>query len=114
MNPKEGTEILFIDNGKWWNKNSDGIIIPTDTLSYLKRYKFKSSLVIIDGEDNEFISNINGGEFTVVVDKYKIGKPDLLTKEFTTEWMSLNHFLKLRKITDKFCLMARNFNIPDK
>ncbi len=114
MNPTEGTEILFYENGKWFNKNHKGEVVPTNTGEYLKRYKLRDSLVVIGGEDGNYISNLNGEEITVVVDKFKIEKPDLLTFEFTKEWLSLNDFLKLKKLTADFCLMARNFNIPNK
>ncbi len=114
MNPIEGTEILFFEDGVWYNKNSQGVIVPTNTAEYLKRYNRRNSLVVVGGEDGQYISNLNGEEITVVVDKNKIGKPDLLTFEFTKEWLSLTHFLKLKKLTADFCLMARHFNIPNK
>lgn len=114
MNPIEGTEILFFENGKWWNKNSNGVVVPTNTVEYLKRYKLKNSLVVVKGEDDPYITNLNGGAITVVVDKNKIGRPDLESYEFTKEWLSLTHFLQLRKQTADFCLMAKNFYIPAK
>ncbi len=114
MNPKEGTEILFLEDGIWYNKNSAGVVVPTHTEDYMKRYVSNDTLVVVKGEDESFISNLNGGELTVVVDKNKIGKPDLLTLKNTKEWMSLSHFLKIRKMTDTFCGMAKNFHIPSK
>lgn len=114
MNPIEGTEILFFENGKWWNKNSQGVIVPTHTEEYYKRYKLRESLVVVKGEDDEYISGLNGSHFTIVVDKNKINRPNLLSYPFTKEWMSLTHFLKLRKETDVFCLMSKGFFIPPK
>lgn len=115
MNPVKGTEILFLKNGKWYNKNYIGDIVPTDTYKYFKRYQKLNSLVVINDEKyNDIISNINNGELTVVVDKNEIGLPELLSFENTKEWMSLNHFLKLRKQTDFFCHMAKKFYIPNK
>lgn len=115
MNPVKGTEILFFEDGKWYNKNHIGSIVPTDTYEYFKRYQKMNSLVVIEDEShNSAISNINNGEITVVVDKYEAGLPNLLTLENTKEWMSLEHFLKLRKQTDFFCHMAKKFYIPTK
>lgn len=115
MNPIKGTEILFLENDIWYNKNSDGIIIPTNTSSYLKRYKLLNSLVVIkDEEDDKYISNLNNGELTVVVDKNLINRPNLLSYNHTKEWMSLTHYLILRKQTAAFCHMAKTFNVPKK
>lgn len=115
MNPVKGTEILFLKDGKWYNKNHNGDIVPTDTHQYFKRYQRLNSLVVInDDEYNKIISNINNGELTVVIDKDVIGLPNLLSFEHTKEWMSLDHFLKLRKQTDFFCHMAKKFYIPTK
>jgi hypothetical protein len=114
MNPIEGTEILFLEDGKWWNKNSEGVIVPTNTVEYLKRYKLRNSLVVVTGEDDKYVSSLNGSDITVVVDKVKIGRPNMESYEFTKEWLSLTDFLKLRKATADFCLMAKNFHIPTK
>jgi hypothetical protein len=114
IKPIEGTEILFQENGVWFNMNSNGDVVPTHTAQYIKRYRLRNSMVVVKGDDSDFISNLNGDYITVVTDKSKIGKPDLLTFEFTKEWMSLGDFLKLRKLTDAFCVMAKQFNVPEK
>jgi hypothetical protein len=114
MNPIKGTEILFEKDGIWYNQNSDGIIVPTNTYEYNKRYQRINSLVIVEDEDNDHLSSLNGDYITVVTDKYLINKPNLNSFEFTKEWMSLNDFLKLRKLTNVFCYIAKNFNIPKK
>lgn len=111
MNPVEGTEILFFEEGKWWNKNSAGLIVPTNTYEYYKRYQKRNSLVVVD--DNE-LSTLNDGQITVITNKFTINRPDLKSFEFTTEWMSLKHFLLLRKQTDVFCHIAKKFNIPER
>lgn len=114
MNPIEGTEILFFKDGQWWNKDFLGNVTLTSTYEYHLRYLKKDSLVVVEGEDDEYISNLNGGAFTIVVDKDKISRPNLKTEKFTKEWMSLSHYLALRKMTDKFCIMSKGFYIPTK
>ena len=110
IKPIEGTEILFCKDGVWFNMNSSGEIVSTHTAKYFKRYKLRNSLVVVA----DLPSDLNGEAITVVVDKDKINKPDLLSFEFTTEWMSLEHFLQLKKMTDAFCVMAKTFYIPSK
>lgn len=114
MNPIEGTEIIFLENGKWYNKNSKGDVILCHTADYYKRYSLSKSLVVVKGEDDAYITSLNGDAFTVVVDKDKIGRPNLESYEFTKEWMSLTDFLKLRKMTSAFCIMAKGFHIPER
>jgi hypothetical protein len=115
MNPIKGTEILFEKDGIWYNQNSDGVIIPTNTYEYNKRYQKVNALVIVeDKEDNDYLSSLNGDHITVITDKYLINRPDLKSFEFTKEWMSLKHYLLLRKHTAAFCHVAKNFNVPEK
>ncbi len=115
MIAQEGTEILVLENDIWYNIDSQGKKIRIDTPSYLKRYIFKNSLVVIDNKEQcDKINSLNNGELTVIVDKNKVGLPYLQSFEFTKEWISIDTFLKLRKGTDKFCLHATNFYIPNK
>jgi hypothetical protein len=114
MNPIEGTEIIFFEDGRWWNKNSDGVVVPTSTHEYHMRYKLRNSLVVVEDEDDKFITGLNGDAFTVVVDKEMVGRPGLKTYKFTKEWMSLTDYLKLRKMTAAFCIMSKGFFIPPK
>ena len=112
--PVPGTEILFMENERWWNKNSEGVITQAWTLDYLKRYKDRNSLVVIKGEDDIYLTNLNNSVITIVVNKFIIERPNLVTFDHTKEWISLTHFLQIKKMTNIYCNVAPNFYIPSK
>jgi hypothetical protein len=106
-NAVEGTLILFHHDHEWFVKDHLGNIESCATDKYANKFKDKYACVIIDDpEDDAYISGLNGGHLTIVVDKNKIGRPDLLTFENTIEWNSMTHIKAIAKKTNFFCNMA--------
>jgi hypothetical protein len=106
-NAKEGTLILFEDNNGWFSKDHLGVVKSCFAPDYGHKYKELYSCVVVDDyEDDKFISSLNGGEITLVLDKNLIGLPNLTTFEHTIEWISMTHWKAIAKRTKYFCNMA--------
>jgi hypothetical protein len=110
---KEGTFILFPHDLGWYMKDSEGKVSPCSDPSYAAKYNKEYACVLVDDpEDDAFISSLNGDYFTVVTDKYLVGRPNLLTFENTIEWNAMSQIRKLAKQTGFFCSMATKHYNP--
>jgi len=106
--PITGTDILFKEGTIWYIKHPDGSV-NTPKRGVLTNI---NSMVIVDGEDGDFITALNGDNLTLVRDKVAIGKPDLISTDDTILWMSESDYKKINVLP--FCPQAITLNIANR
>ena len=114
FNPIAGTFILYQDRLEWFVKYSDGRIQSCSDPEYPKKYINKKyhTVMVNNPDDDAYILSLNRGFYTIVQDKFLIGRPNLLTFENTVEWESITAVKQLSCKTNFFCLMSGNHYNP--